>query len=220
MFEVWFARTLVIAPHCDDESIGCGGLVARLADAGWPPTICTATGSMLRLQEFEHAVNTLGARHTSHLRAHDFGENELDRVPMRTLVGLFDEALSELRLTAVLLPYPSHHQDHQKVYHAAIAALRPRPRASVLFAAMYEYPFVDAWHHQNIKGGKLTVDISDHLETKLQALRCHKSQMACPNTSLIHPDNVKRWAEMRGAEIGVAAGEAYYPLRQVIPCSC
>lgn len=210
----WFERTLVIAPHCDDETIGCGGLIGRLRIRDRFVHCCAVTGSEVRLGEFAEACQTLGC--PSYSRLLPDMENSLDQVPDRELVGAFDALLTMYCPTAVLLPYASHHQDHQKVYKAVLAALRPHPTSTVLFAAMYEYPYVDAWHHHSIKGGKLTVDISRSITLKLGAMLCHKSQLPYDSRHLIHPSNLRRWASVRGAEIGVDFGECYYPLRMVL----
>lgn len=37
-------RTLILAPHPDDEAIGCGGLIARLCEEGQPPHVVVMTG--------------------------------------------------------------------------------------------------------------------------------------------------------------------------------
>jgi LmbE family N-acetylglucosaminyl deacetylase len=52
------------------------------------------------------------------------------------------------------------------------------------------------------------VDISAHLDTKLRAHACHRSQLRPPphHASL---ENVERLARLRGAEISVEAAEAF-----------
>ncbi len=36
-------RALILAPHADDESLGCGGLIAELCERGRPPVVLIAT---------------------------------------------------------------------------------------------------------------------------------------------------------------------------------
>ena len=40
------ARTLILAPHPDDEIIGCGGLIARLVELGHTPTVIILSGGV------------------------------------------------------------------------------------------------------------------------------------------------------------------------------
>jgi LmbE family N-acetylglucosaminyl deacetylase len=37
------ATALILAPHPDDESLGCGGLIAAACDLGWPPRVVFVT---------------------------------------------------------------------------------------------------------------------------------------------------------------------------------
>src|ERR1700677_4731820 len=69
-------RPLILAPHADDESLGCGGLIAACCQRGRPPFVVILTdgaashpGSReyppdrlraLRAQEARRAVATLG----------------------------------------------------------------------------------------------------------------------------------------------------------------
>ena len=39
-------RTLVVAPHADDETLGCGGTIVRLVREGHEVTVAVMTGAM------------------------------------------------------------------------------------------------------------------------------------------------------------------------------
>ena len=59
------------------------------------------------------------------------------------------------------------------------------------------------------------VDISDHLDIKLEALRLHASQMR-PSVHHGSVQSVEYWARVRGREVSVEAAEGYMCLRLLI----
>ncbi len=111
-------RRLVVAPHMDDESLGCGGLLAKYPSE-CSVLVVTDSGST-RAAEHENAMAVLGIRQSECLAYPD------GRVHERTaeLVRDLDEALARLRPDEVYLPYPSLHQDHIAVYEAGMRSCR------------------------------------------------------------------------------------------------
>jgi N-acetylglucosamine malate deacetylase 1 len=219
-----FERTLVVVPHADDEALGAGGLISRLSGAGKQVTVViAATGDIdfefkgrvdraRRRAEAEASLKVLGVSDWTIL--FEGMDSLLDTLPRRDLITRLDGLINERRPTAFLAPYPSHHQDHKTVYEACMAALRPRTvkgDGDVRFAAMYEYPYFDAWNHETIRGGKITLAMTeDDLNVKIAALKCHKSQL---DPIFINTDVVRLWARYRGSEIGAPCGESFYLLR-------
>lgn len=227
-------RLLVLAPHPDDEVIGCGGLAARVKDAGGevfvqmltvgdttdasPEGFSSADG---RHQEVARVAELLGfdgyefvfPGNTYHLR--------LDAMPQATLIEAIERAggcsLHALQPTIVALPDPtSYNQDHRAVANAALSALRPgdaRLRHQPQAVLVYEQ-IADQWH-----GGadhftpNVAVELEeDHLEAKLEAMRTYKSQVReAPSTR--DPEALRAMAHYRGAHFGCVRAEAFHALR-------
>jgi LmbE family N-acetylglucosaminyl deacetylase len=225
-----FGRTLVLAPHPDDECF-VYGLLARLRGLGCAVRVAVAA---VGGQYQAHAGRVVpAAERLAELRdAADVGglglgpvgfagcDARLDTVPLAEVVGWVEGEVRRFRPTAVLVPVPSHHQDHRVVYEAALAALRPDPARPVRFVALYEYPCSAAWPPPYAGGplGRMVIDVSgDALEAKLAALARYASQVqGRPAHHPLHPDSVRRLAAWRGVEAGVAAAEVLYPLRIVL----
>jgi LmbE family N-acetylglucosaminyl deacetylase len=214
---------MVVAPHCDDETIGCGGLIAEHAaldikvvvmasGSVYYPHMEREVGLVERRSELEAALLVL-----SPIKVIDYTilfperESYLDTVPQRDLVGKLEAEIKKFKPDTVLLPYGGHHQDHRATYWAALAACRPRPGLGIKLLATYEYPYAPGYHFEQQSGGWMYVDISEHKAKKVAALKKHQSQTG--RSGML--DAVRVLAEQRGAEIGVEAAERFQVLRWI-----
>ncbi len=111
-------RRLVIAPHMDDESLGCGGLLAKYPDE-CDVLVVTDSGSK-RAEEHAAALQILGVKPSTCLGFAD------GQTPSHTteLVKAIDDYLTAHQPDEVYLPYPSLHQDHIAVYEAGMRSCR------------------------------------------------------------------------------------------------
>lgn len=182
------ARVLVLAPHMDDETIGCGGTLARHARAGASITVAFLTDGRFgdpglaglsqaarrqretelvaeRKQEARRAAAVLGVRD---LRFLDERDGSLASRPplVETIRGLLDELQPEF----VYLPFfLDHHPDHRAVTRILLdAASTARHRDFVCVA--YEV-WAPLWPN-------CLVCIDRELDAKQQALREYRSQVA------------------------------------------
>ncbi len=201
---------LIVAPHCDDEALGCGGLIAKY------PEQCTvvvlAKPDEIRMKEFDEAKSILGYR-ASHFFDIPDGYVGTD---MAHLVGMLDRLLAEVQPDEIYLPYPSMHQDHIAGYEAGIRASRLSmseghwftPSVFVYDVAAYDldlYPSDLKWN---------TFESLDeaHIDAKAEAVAQYASQQVLTP----HPTNsIKKQAEATGAARQVGYAEAYALVRAV-----
>lgn len=111
-------RRLVIAPHMDDESLGCGGLLAKHPDQA--SVVVVSHSGDVRRAEHARAMDVLGV---TDFRCLEF-EDGTTQQHMSDLVARLDDVLSELQPEEVYLPFPSLHQDHIGVYEAGMRSAR------------------------------------------------------------------------------------------------
>lgn len=86
-------RVLIFAPHCDDETLGCGGVISRLVEEGVPVRVVMLTNG----DGFHHPV--------SNLKQNPAGHIELGRMRQKESLA----ALKKLGVpasSAVFLGYP------------------------------------------------------------------------------------------------------------------
>jgi len=185
-------RAMILAPHADDESLGCGGLIAAACQAGLAPIVAILTdgaashpGSRrfppsrlraVREAEAHRAVSRLGlpAKNLIFLRYPDTG--------MPKAGAAFEAACSNLALIASeggcgLLLAPWHgdpHCDHQAAAGVA-EALAALGRLRLLSYPVWGWLRDGADMVSETRGG-WRLDISEHLPAKQAAIAAHKSQ--------------------------------------------
>jgi LmbE family N-acetylglucosaminyl deacetylase len=209
----WEERVLVVAPHADDETLGCGGMLYELQGRR---RVAILTLGRTPRREGEQTVGELNSA-MQHLGITDYAvlfpgmQSRLDTVPFTDIVTALDAEIDDLAPTAIFFPYASHHQDHDITYRAVLAALRPRKRTlPIRLTALYEYPYAAAWPPPALPGGKFYREMStDTLVAKVEAYAAYATQAR----GWLSPARVHEWARTRGAEAGVTAAEAFWAVR-------
>lgn len=218
-------NVLAVATHCDDETLGAGGTLARLAASGARvhvlvaccETLTTEVGccpASVRAAELESACEVLGV--ASHRiawmdvpQAADPGAYLTDLV---TIIERGPEvSLAACRPRLVLLPNgAAHHQHHRAVHDAALAAVRPGgagDRWVPRFVLGYDGPEDQCWLAAGV-ARPLAVDITGFAPVKEKALRCYASQLR----DAPHPRSAEKIGaldEAAGGAIGTGAAERF-----------
>lgn len=112
-------RIVIVAPHPDDEVIGCGGLIARLTSLGYPPQViilssgggshrgcCNIDEETVIEQRREltiKAAHILGLPH-EYIHHLDFKDGEINGTDKNNLQS-FHELLKELHPAIVFVPH-------------------------------------------------------------------------------------------------------------------
>lgn len=203
------ADLVVLAPHMDDETLGCGGALALATD----PLVIFGMQSRDEGIEVDLVSKELGFRFVT-LYGPEL-ESRLLSVDRRDLVGRVEEILHTELPGQVLIPSPSYHQDHNVLFEAGLAATRPMSRAGYVakLVASYEYPG-SAWRRDG-REDHLTyyLDIAPVMEQKLTAVSMYNESQV--GRQVVDPDLVRSWASMRGAFVGLKYAEAFHLLRLV-----
>lgn len=220
-------RILIIAPHADDEVLGCGGLIEKARKHGNEVKVIIGSVGDVPFRHNDNGIVEASTRKRelkdalAHLGCQDFEilfenkESAMDTIPRNQIVSQLDLALDTFLPTMALIPYPSYHQDHQVLFQASMASLRPDQKRKPKLIAMYEYPLI-VWQYPKLNDvGELYLDISSSIDLKIEAFCKHTSQIRSGNHPL-SPEKIKKWAETRGMEIGVRYAEKYHLLRAML----
>jgi LmbE family N-acetylglucosaminyl deacetylase len=222
----WLGRTLVIAPHPDDEILGAGGTISRLAARGNEVYVAVVTSGKLPLFSVEanrrvqaeaakaHAL--LGVKQTFWL---DQPAAELTEVRNADLNGAIDRIVKKLDPQSVLAPFIGDmHVDHQLVFRSIMVAARPHQEHYVRTVLAYETLSETNWNAPYVTAPfvpNVFIDIGEHLERKISAMQEFTSQLrAEPHERSV--ESLRALAKLRGATIHRKAAEAFVLVRHVV----
>jgi len=138
-----------------------------------------------------------------------FPDNRMDSVPLLDVVQKLESVLRKVQPEVVY----THHNgdlnvDHRITHQAVLTACRPVPGALVREIYTFEVLSATEWNTPAVAPfiTNVFVDISDHLERKMQALKAYKFEMRS-EPHLRSLANVRRLAEFRGNCVGIEAAE-------------
>jgi len=224
-------KILAVVAHPDDEVLGCGGTMARLAGEGHE-VYATILGEGITsrldqrtqadpviLQELRNrsrlASRLLGAKE---LYLHDFPDNRFDTVPLLDVVKTIEKAIDRFEPQVVY----THHGgdlniDHVVTHRAVMTATRPVGNCPVKEIYAFEVPSATEWAFGQFRQGfqpNVFTDISTTLERKIEAMEIYESEARAfphPRSPMALRTIAKRW----GIVVGVACAEAFELIRSV-----
>jgi len=222
---------LVLAPHPDDEVLGVGGTMARFCAEGHKVVVAVVTGYGVEQHPFIKAVDVNAVREECKQANQLIGVSEvlfadlpaacLDATPVWQTNRVILEIIEEVRPEQLYLPFPHDlHKDHAAVAYGACVASRPylslgkQIKRVLFYETLTEThlspPYLDVGFQPNY-----FVDISDHLEKKLAAMREYKSQIQEDDLPRSEK-GLKVLASFHGMHVGVEAAEAFVLSRELI----
>lgn len=218
-------RVLIVSPHPDDVDFGCSGTIAKWSRKGADIAyvICTSGDkgtddpqmrpeilARIREDEQRRAAEVVGAKEVRFLRFKD-GELTNNMEFREILVRMIRTYRPDVVLsmdpanTRFENPYVSH-SDHRETALAVFDAIYPASGNRNFFPKQLEEGLmphaVDRIFFFATDRPNTWIDITETLESKIEALRCHKSQMA-------DFDNLEAWVRERSGEVGREKGMAY-----------
>jgi LmbE family N-acetylglucosaminyl deacetylase len=164
-------RVLAFGAHPDDLEVGAGGLLARLSDEGARVTMVVVSipnHTEQRRAEAMAAAAVLDAD----LFVLEEKPCRVEDIPMHELVRRMDTIVGDVRPDLVVTHAANDlHWDHGLVNRATVSALRRTP------CDLFGYMSSPEMNAQSRGFGNCFADISQHVEAKLAAIACHKSQL-------------------------------------------
>jgi len=218
-------KVLVIAPHPDDEVLGCGGTIARLADSGQEVHVAIVTkgyepdfpASMVNQvrQELFAAHRILGVTQCHFL---DLPAAALDTLPGSRINAAVAGLVRDIAPDTLFVPFVGDvHRDHQLVFTSALVASRPRGPEVPQRILAYETLSETNWAAPGITEAfvpNVYFDISTTIDRKLEAFAAFKSQVK-PFPDERSLETLRALATVRGSTVYRAFAEAFVLIRVV-----
>ncbi len=217
---------LVVAPHPDDETLGCGATMLKHIAQGdqvhW--LIMTQMSESLgysaeqietRQNEIELVAKMYGVSGVHQL---PFEPAKLDQLSMSDIVSTLYPKVQEIKPEIIYLPYRADvHNDHQITFDAVAACSKsfraPFVQRILAYETLSETDF-------NIKpddsGFKPNVwmDATAYIEKKLSIVSVYQSELAAfPFPRSI--EAIEALAKVRGSQSGVLSAEAFMLLKEI-----
>ena len=190
-------------------------VTAAVMTRGWEPLFPESQVEQVRAEA--RAANGLLGVDVTFV---DLPVTRLNLMPEHELNAALDALVSEQRPDWVFLPHPGdRHEDHRQLFDAALVALRPvRGRDHVRRIWCYETVSETHWATAQIEPNfepHTWVDISDHLESKLAAMKLYESQVQ-PAPGPRSLEAVEALATWRGSVVSMRAAECFVVVRELI----
>jgi LmbE family N-acetylglucosaminyl deacetylase len=186
-------RALVLAPHADDESIGCGGTLRKLVNSGaavkvifitdgsqGDPNLRNLDSDDKQRQRLEHqlvsrrkaeagdALQTLGITEYEFIDAKDGAVTE----DMDKIADMLAQTITHWKPDIVILPFiTDRHHDHFATNKCFIEAINRLQDSSTENIQCLGYEIWSPIY------ANLLIDITATMAQKLDAIRCYQSQL-------------------------------------------
>jgi LmbE family N-acetylglucosaminyl deacetylase len=193
---------LAVGAHPDDIELGCGGTIGAASNAGVKVIAVFLTKGEksgdpeMRRDESLNALKLLGV---SDVHFGDFPDTEIPN--SRKVIDFLESFCKKANVDTILTHTTNDsHQDHRQVGWLSLSAFRNVPRILA-----YETPRVTSSFSPTY-----FVDISNFIDTKWAALKCHLTQ--CDKRYLAY-ESMINLASFRGNQVNVRAAEGFEVIR-------
>ena len=220
-------RIIVVSPHPDDETLGCGGsLLRHLAEGDQIHWLIMSTINQdsgfskerieVRSKEITQVANSFNF---SSLKQADFTTTQLDKYPKSLLINTVSEVFHRIKPNIVYLPYRSDvHSDHTAVFDAVAACTKsfryPYIKKVRAYETLSETEFSINPGDRGFKPN-LWIDVSKYLDQKIEIMKIYSGELQ------EHPfprseKAIRALASFRGIVSGDEYAESFMILKETM----
>lgn len=220
-------NTVVISPHPDDETLGCGGTLLKHKKNNdniyW--IIVTELSEKMgfnknqinnRQQEIKKVSKEYSFNRVFQL---EYSAVSLDTIPLQNLIEDVSNIFKNINPEIIYLPFRNDiHTDHRVVFDVVISCTKsfryPSIKRVLAYETISETEFAPPLN-ENIFKPNCFSNISNFIDRKIEIMKIYKSEIR------EHPfprsaKNIRALATFRGATAGIEYAEAFMVLKEII----
>jgi len=218
---------IVIAPHPDDETLGCGGSLLKHQADGDIISWLIVTHMSLQNGYSQEKITAREKEIASVSKQYNFQDvinlkfqpTMLDTLPKTDLISALSQSFSKIKPNIVYFPFCNDiHSDHRVTSEAVLACSKtfrfPYLKTFRAYEVISETEFGNNLYHEAFHPN-LWIDVSTYLEKKIEIMSIYESEIDQ------HPfprskKNIKNLASFRGSTIGVQYAESFISVKDII----
>lgn len=206
-------KKLIIAPHADDEVLGCGGILdqythvvfcgvdeSKITDSWVKPRPTTSermleTENVAKFFNFEYSILNCQVNYYTEIE----------------LISKFEYTINQIKPDVILLPAYTYNQDHRTAYNAAMVALRPHDINFFVKKVLIYEQVQDLQWSNNGNDFKPNYFIPIDIERKIKGYKLYKTQVR-PFRSI---EMIRTMARTRAIQANLDYAEAFQIIRWI-----
>ena len=212
------SNVIIIAPHPDDETLGCGGSILKHKSNNDVVSCIFVTNNIgtSYFDERQNEINKVSQSYSfDYVYKLDFCAAKLTSVDLAKMVQDISNIFHERKPDTVYIPFAHDvHSDHRITFEASVACTKsfryPFIRKILMYETLSETDFSPIAHF----APNYFVDISDFFEQKLEIMKLYKTEVqeGCYPQSL---NNIESLARLRGSAICSRYAEAFQLIKLI-----
>ena len=214
-------KILILYPHADDESLGCGGFISKYSNKNYIISVLILTNAnkgapeIYSSKEIEHirkeakiANKLIG---TKNLFFENLPALKLNNLPTYKISNIINKYILKINPEIILIPSSNDiHDDHKIIFKASKISMRPNKKSNLKKILSYEVLSETEWNENektfnpNYFVGLNKVDINN----KIKAFLKYKSQVK----KFPHPrskEAIMNLSRVRGSQVFKQYAEAF-----------
>lgn len=218
-------KILVIAPHPDDETLGCGGTLLKHKEEKDQVHWLIITKLDTRVSKEKYKIRSKEIKKVGNyynfnsVIEGDFVTALIDTYPQIDIIEFISNSIDKIKPDIIYIPF-SHdvHSDHRIINESIVSACKtfrkPYIKSIRAYETLSETEF-DINTSSIFFKPNLFINIDKYLETKIKIMKIYKSEFSA------HPfprseKSIKSLAYLRGNTANLNAAEAFIILKDII----